>query len=853
MGSHTTVLCYMNGEIIDHPDGVRYSCPPKKAILISNRISFDDLETKICHALSIDRTCVKLRMIFRYPICAANGSINHVQVPIGDDSDVRVMFNVVEQSSPPGTIEMYLETSPRDHQSLSTSCIRPVDVEVAGPSMQMEEENMSPIGSNSAPSPRIVHNSNGNVETKNGVITEAIMMLAKNFVDIPAGNDDADVKLFDEDGDYEDDADTDSPAKEVTLSGGEHEVSSQMFKELNCDVINSKSTETLLTTSASWSGSNDLFKGMRFKSKADLQDAVKRYSIRKNQQLIVIESEPNLWAVKCRKWSEGCKWRLRACRRKTHGMFEITKYNKPHTCVYPKPSQDHSQLDSTLIANEIQNVVQRDPNISIAALHLIVKDKFGYDVHYRKVWEARKKAFKRVFGDWDESYHLLPKWMNVLKVTNPGTEVVWETSSLEGNDNHVRLIRVFWAFGASIEGFKHCRPLIQIDSIFLHGKYKGKLLIAMSMDANDNTFPLAFAIVEEETTDSWSWFLAALRTYVTQREGICLISGCHTGIDDAVRDSKVGWNLPHAYHRYCLRHVTNNFYEEYKNNVLKDLVYKAGCQHQSRKFQHCMEELKQLEDKCIGWLVKLDMKKWTQAYDEGHRYGLMTTNIDECINMVVKGAQELPITAVVKTIFYGCVNYFETCREKIRAQIANGDRYTTYAINKIAGHEAKARGHLVVVLDERNEVFEVTTNVRKSHMNKGNNKQIVKLKEGACTCNKWQSSGIPCSHVLAVCSYAKIDGWQFVDKYFRMNAYESCYAPEFNPIPHEAYWPAFDFPILHSNPTLLREKGRPRLSRTMNEIGQRESSGKIWCGICKQVGHNRRKCPTRVKEQSLDE
>ena len=56
-----------------------------------------------------------------------------------------------------------------------------------------------------------------------------------------------------------------------------------------------------------------------------------------------------------------------------------------HKCVYPKISQDQSQLDSRLIEKEIQSVVKRDPTTSIAMLHQIVKDKFGYDVHYRRV------------------------------------------------------------------------------------------------------------------------------------------------------------------------------------------------------------------------------------------------------------------------------------------------------------------------------------------------------------------------------------------------------------------------------------------------------------------------------------
>ena len=296
-------------------------------------------------------------------------------------------------------------------------------------------------------------------------------------------------------------------------------------------------------------------------------------------------------------------------------MFEITKYISPHTCVYPKLSQDYLQLDSTFIAREVQNVVQSDHTISIAALHQIVKDKFGYNVHYKRIWEAKRKAMIRIFGDWDESYQTLPRWMNIVKLTNPGTKVVWKTSLLAGCNGNVRFMRVFWAFGACVEGFKHCRPIIQIDGTFLYGKYIGKLLIATSIDANGHIFPLAFAIVEEESSDSWSWFLYILRTQVTQREGICLISDRHAGIQAAIRDPSVGWSPPYAHHRYCLRHVASNFNDKYRNKMLKDLVYRAGSQHQPRKYEACMTKLKQLDEKCLEWFNMLDTKKWTLEHD----------------------------------------------------------------------------------------------------------------------------------------------------------------------------------------------------------------------------------------------
>ncbi|XP_021757466.1 uncharacterized protein LOC110722505 [Chenopodium quinoa] len=95
--------------------------------------------------------------------------------------------------------------------------------------------------------------------------------------------------------------------------------------------------------------------------------------------------------------------------------------------------------------------------------------------------------------------------------------------------------RVFWAFGPCIDGFKHCMPVICIDGTHLYGKYKGTLLVATSVDASFQVFPIAFAVVEGENTSSWSWFLGCIRDRVTQRDGLCVISDRHPGIIAAMR------------------------------------------------------------------------------------------------------------------------------------------------------------------------------------------------------------------------------------------------------------------------------------------------------------------------------
>ena len=80
-------------------------------------ITYDELEDKMCHVMSINRAHTKLSMVFRNLILMLirNGNINYIQLPIKDGEDVKLMFHVVAQISLSNTIEIYLQTYLRDH------------------------------------------------------------------------------------------------------------------------------------------------------------------------------------------------------------------------------------------------------------------------------------------------------------------------------------------------------------------------------------------------------------------------------------------------------------------------------------------------------------------------------------------------------------------------------------------------------------------------------------------------------------------------------------------------------------------------------------------------------------------
>ncbi|VFQ87840.1 unnamed protein product [Cuscuta campestris] len=68
----------------------------------------------------------------------------------------------------------------------------------------------------------------------------------------------------------------------------------------------------------------------------------------------------------------------------------------------------------------------------------------------------------------------------------------------------------FLAFAAAIHGLQYCTPVVTVDGTHLYGKYNGHLLLAVAMNGNREIFPLAYAVVDRETCESWTWFFAFL-------------------------------------------------------------------------------------------------------------------------------------------------------------------------------------------------------------------------------------------------------------------------------------------------------------------------------------------------------
>ncbi|RYR75903.1 hypothetical protein Ahy_A01g000502 [Arachis hypogaea] len=66
--------------------------------------------------------------------------------------------------------------------------------------------------------------------------------------------------------------------------------------------------------------------------------------------------------------------------------------------------------------------------------------------------------------------------------------------------------------------------------------------------------------------------------------------------------------------------------------------------------------------------------RWVLAFNGSHCWGHMTTNLVECINSVLKGARNLPVTAIVRSTFYGLNELFTRNRPRLMSVSATDSR-----------------------------------------------------------------------------------------------------------------------------------------------------------------------------------
>ena len=63
-----------------------------------------------------------------------------------------------------------------------------------------------------------------------------------------------------------------------------------------------------------------------------------------------------------------------------------------------------------------------------------------------------------------------------------------------------------------------------------------------------------------------------------------------------------------------------------------------------------MNEIQKVDERVVKYLQDAGYEKWARSHFDGLRYSIMTTNIVESMNSVLKNPQQLPIHKLLDSI-----------------------------------------------------------------------------------------------------------------------------------------------------------------------------------------------------------
>lgn len=183
-------------------------------------------------------------------------------------------------------------------------------------------------------------------------------------------------------------------------------------------------------------------------------------------------------------------------------------------------------------------------------------------------------------------------------------------------DDQPKFERIYICLGACKKGFKAgCRPLIGLDGCHLKGPYGGQLPTAVGIDANNQCWVIAYAMVEVENKSSWVWFLEYLvkDLEITNQPEYTFISDKQKGLINAFE-----LVVPNSHQRLCVRHLLSNFKLQFKGKALKDKLWECARATTVQEFGRNMDEMKNLSKEAFDWLAQKPPSQWSKVSLQHH-------------------------------------------------------------------------------------------------------------------------------------------------------------------------------------------------------------------------------------------
>ncbi|XP_072076693.1 uncharacterized protein [Arachis hypogaea] len=463
--------------------------------------------------------------------------------------------------------------------------------------------------------------------------------------------------------------------------------------------------------------------------------------------------------------------------------------------------------------------------------------KWNVELTKSKAARVKQFALDELQGTYIEQYRRLDDYCHELLRSNPGSTVKLQVERppefaserpKSGVDLRPKFQRLYVCLDACKKSFMVCRPIICLDGCFIKTPYGGQVLTAIGWDPNDQILPIAYAVVEAETKNTWTWFL----TNLCDDFGSDKLRRC-TFMSDQQKGLVPTFDelIPGVDHRFCVRHLYSNFRKRFPGLQLKLMMWNAAKATYLQEWERNMAKIQKVDNGAYNHLMEIPTKYWCR-----HKFGTwskcdtLVNNMCEVFNSVIVDAREKPIVSMLEDIRVYIIRRWANNRDRI----VEYQREVLPRIRTKVEKQADASGKWVSTYAGRDK-YEVTS------IHGGKEKFVVDLKNHECSCRKFQLSGIPCAHAMTCIRKMCFNVDNFVANCYKKETYSNCYQHVVYPVNGPNLWVKTQFDDVLP-PVYRKPIGRPKLKR--NKATDENSSRE---GVSRDGGHNKRTCPKKRK------
>ncbi|XP_060182812.1 uncharacterized protein LOC132612730 [Lycium barbarum] len=311
--------------------------------------------------------------------------------------------------------------------------------------------------------------------------------------------------------------------------------------------------------------------GILFKDKDTVKKCMNNIAITRHQQYKVEKSCTQRYYIRC--VDPTCIWRFHSLRSRGSELFKVVNFEKRHSSINFITS-DMRNATSKVIAEYITDLVRHTlQEITPKFVIEEMRSRYGLHISYHK-------AFANI------------KWTA---------------------DNEFKY--AFFAYGASIEGWKHCKPVMIVDATFLKSKYR-----------------------DSENNESYRWFFRHVKKVFGTRKDLSILFDRHTSITTAIKEL-----YPDTQHGICIYHMEKNLQKYFPSEAILSLFYNAVTTYKQAEFRTYMSQIQQIDPKAAEYIEEEPPEIWARSFHTNRHYNMLITNNVETMNSVLRKARELPI------------------------------------------------------------------------------------------------------------------------------------------------------------------------------------------------------------------